>query len=106
ADPAGVHSESFVPPALTLDTDDALGAVVFGRSGLDAPNTGATLLEQAQAAGLTPAHGCRMGICHTCTCRKLAGETRNVLTGEVSCAEDVDIQICVSVPVGSVTLDL
>jgi hypothetical protein len=31
---------------------------------------------------------------------------RNVLTGEISSAEDEDIQICVSVPAGSVALDL
>jgi len=105
-DPALVHSESFVPPALTLDTGDAVGAVSFARSGVDAPNTGATLLEQAEMAGLKPAHGCRMGICHTCTCRKLAGGVRNIRTGELSSTEDEDIQICVSVPTGSVALDL
>ena len=104
--PELVHSESFVPPALIIDTDDAVGAVSFARSGIDAPNTGATLLEQAEAAGLKPAHGCRMGICHTCTCRKLAGDVRNVRTGVVSSMEDEDIQICVSVPTGSVALDL
>jgi ferredoxin-NADP reductase len=104
--PERVHSESFVPPALTLDARDAAGAVSFARSGIDAPNSGATLLEQAEAAGLKPAHGCRMGICHTCTCRKLAGGVRNVVTGEISSTEDEDIQICVSVPAGSVALDL
>jgi ferredoxin-NADP reductase len=106
ADPEHVHSESFVPPALTLATEGTVGAVSFARSEIDAPNTGATLLEQAEAAGLKPAHGCRMGICHTCTCRKLAGAHRSLLTGEVSSAEDEDIQLCVSVPVGSVALDL
>ena len=105
-DPELVYSESFVPLRLTLDTGDAVGAVSFARSGVDAPNTGATLLEQAEAAGLTPAHGCRRGICHTCTCRKLAGAVQNVVTGEISSADDEDIQICVSVPAGSVALDI
>jgi len=105
-EPERVHSESFVPPARTIDTGDAVGAVSFARSGVDAPNTGATLLEQAEAAGLKPLHGCRMGICHTCTCRKLAGTVRNLRTGEISATADEDIQICVSVPAGSVALDL
>jgi stearoyl-CoA 9-desaturase NADPH oxidoreductase len=105
-DPELVHSESFVPPRLILDTADAVGAISFARSDVDVPNTGATLLEQAEAAGLRPAHGCRMGICHTCTCRKLAGDVRNIRTGEISSTEDEDIQICVSVPTGSVALDL
>ncbi|MDP2227443.1 MAG: ferredoxin reductase, partial [Moraxellaceae bacterium] len=34
---------------------------------------GRTLLETAEAAGLTPMSGCRQGICRTCTCRKLGG---------------------------------
>ncbi len=66
-----------------------------------------TLLEQAEDAGLTPEYGCRMGICHTCTCRKLAGTVRNVLTGELSSASEARrSSICVSVPVGDVELDL
>ena len=47
-----------------------------------------------------------MGICHTCTCRKLAGPVRNLRTGAVSAEEDEDIQLCISVPAGDVALDL
>jgi hypothetical protein len=47
-----------------------------------------------------------MGICHTCTCRKTAGRVRNVVTGDVSSADEADIQVCVSVPVGDVELEL
>ncbi len=68
-------------------------------------NNGATLLEQAESAGLTPESGCRMGICHACTCRKTAGEVRDIRTGEITSGEE-DIQICISVPVGTVTLDI
>ena len=47
-----------------------------------------------------------MGICNTCSCRKVTGAVRNALTGEVSTAEDEQIRICVSVPLGDVELDL
>jgi stearoyl-CoA 9-desaturase NADPH oxidoreductase len=47
-----------------------------------------------------------MGICHTCTCRKLAGQVRNVNSGELSSCEDEEIQICVSVPAGDLELNL
>ena len=47
-----------------------------------------------------------MGICHTCTCRKLRGTVRNLTTGVVSSADDQDVQICVSVPVGDVEIAL
>ncbi|MBI2382994.1 MAG: ferredoxin reductase [Gammaproteobacteria bacterium] len=102
-----LHLERF-----TLDTPPATQAGVaggelrFARSERCAPNDGRSLLEQAESAGLHPQHGCRMGICSTCTCRKTSGTVRNLLTGAESAEPDEDIRICVSVPVGTVTLDL
>jgi stearoyl-CoA 9-desaturase NADPH oxidoreductase len=101
-----LHIESFLPPPLTLPTEDAGGSVGFAGSGTHVQSDGRTLLEQAEHAGLSPEFGCRMGICHSCTCRKTAGSVRNVLSGEVSSEPDEDIQICISVPVGDVQLDL
>jgi ferredoxin-NADP reductase len=99
-------AETFTPPTLTVSGEAASGTLRFVRSGTDAPIAAGTLLEQAEAAGLAPEFGCRMGICHTCTCRKTAGAVRNVLTGEISDDEDDDIQLCVSVPAGDVALEL
>jgi ferredoxin-NADP reductase len=99
-------SETFTPPSLALTGDAAEGTLRFVRSDLTAAIAEGSLLEQAEAAGLTPKFGCRMGICHTCTCRKDAGAVRNLLTGEVSDEEDEDIQLCVSVPVGDVALQI
>jgi ferredoxin-NADP reductase len=105
--PERVLAESFKPPTLRLSAGPtATGTLHFSRSGVDAPIAGGTLLEQAEAAGLTPEFGCRMGICHTCTCRKTAGAIKNVLTGEVSDEEDEDIQLCISVPAGDVALEI
>jgi ferredoxin-NADP reductase len=98
--------ETFTPPPLVFDTDGAEGLVSFAASGLEAANSGLPLLEQAEDAGLAPDHGCRMGICNTCSCRKTAGTVRNVVTGEISTARDEQIRICVSVPLGDVALDL
>jgi len=104
-DPARVLSETFTPPTLEL-TGTASGALRFTRSERTAPIATGTLLEQVEAAGLTPEYGCRMGICHTCTCRKTAGPVQNILTGEVSEEEDEDIQLCISVPAGDVALEI
>jgi ferredoxin-NADP reductase len=101
-----LHVESFLPPSLAIASDRAEGSVGFAQAGERVLNSGQSLLEQAEQAGLSPQFGCRMGICHTCTCRKTAGSVRNLVTGEVSSAEEEDIQICVSVPVGDVELDL
>lgn len=101
-----VHTESFVPPVFTPTAGPSGGRIRFADSGIDVADDGRSLLEQAEAAGLTPEHGCRMGICHTCTRRKIAGTVRNLTTGAVSTASDDDVQICVSVPVGDVDLSL
>ena len=103
---ANVHSESFLPVRVAPPADGVTGTVRFRTSAVEADNSGEPLLVQAEAAGLRPLHGCRMGICHTCTCRKLAGQVRNINSGELSSAEEEDIQICVSVPAGDVELDL
>jgi len=82
------------------------GDLSFTRSGKAATNTGDSILEQAEAQGLTPEFGCRMGICFSCTSRKSEGTVRNVLTGEESSLLDEDIRICVSAPVGDCVVEL
>lgn len=99
-----LHIEFFKPP--TAASGNAEGAVSFTRSGESAANTGASLLEQAEALGLRPEFGCRMGICFSCTATKTEGTVRNVLTGEESSLPDEDIRICVSSPVGDCAVDL
>jgi stearoyl-CoA 9-desaturase NADPH oxidoreductase len=101
-----VLTESFVPPVFEPPANPSGGRITFADSGVDVVDDGRSLLEQAESAGLTPANGCRMGICHTCTRRKTAGIVRNLTTGAVSTVPDEDVQICVSVPVGDVDLSL
>ena len=101
-----VYTESFVPPVFEPSANPSGGRITFSNSGIDVTDDGRSLLEQAEAAGLTPQSGCRMGICHTCTRRKTAGTVRNLTTGSVSTGPDEDVQICVSVPVGDVELAL
>jgi ferredoxin-NADP reductase len=101
-----LHVESFVPPTFVPVGAPGEGAVRFAGSGVEVANSGASLLEQAEAAGVPAEYGCRMGICHTCTCRKVAGTHKNLVTGEVSSAPDEEIQLCVSAPLGDLTLEL
>ena len=101
-----VFTESFVPPVFAPPSDPTGGRVSFADSKVDVTDDGRSLLEQAEAAGLTPQNGCRMGICHTCTRRKTSGTVRNLVTGAVSTAPDEDVQICVTVPVGDVDIAL
>lgn len=66
----------------------------------------ASLLEEAEAAGLRPQHGCRIGICHSCKCKKISGTVQNLLTGEISSEPEQMIQLCVSAARSDLTLDL
>jgi ferredoxin-NADP reductase len=101
-----LHVESFVPPSFVPVGNPGEGAVRFADSGVEVPNSGTSLLEQAEQAGVPAEYGCRMGICHTCTCRKVAGTHKNLITGEVSSAPDEEIQLCVSAALGDITVEL
>jgi stearoyl-CoA 9-desaturase NADPH oxidoreductase len=98
-----LHTEEFTLAPVVVP-DDTSGTVRFGDKAV--PNSGATLLEQAEAAGLSPEFGCRMGICFTCTKVKTSGCTRNVKTGETNSDPDTEVQLCISAPVGDVDIDL
>ncbi|HEX5593824.1 MAG TPA: ferredoxin reductase [Solirubrobacterales bacterium] len=101
-----LHIESFVPPSFVPVGEPGEGQIRFADSGVEVANSGESLLQQAEAAGLSPEYGCRMGICHTCTCRKRSGTHKNLVTGEVSSAPDEEIQLCVSAPLGDLTLEI
>ena len=96
--------EYFKPPK--VGGGQAGGEILFARSGMSVANTGESILDQAEAAGLTPQSGCRMGICFSCPTRKSEGTVRNILTGETSSLPDEEVRICVSAPEGDCTVDL
>ncbi|WP_156499396.1 2Fe-2S iron-sulfur cluster-binding protein, partial [Oleiphilus sp. HI0061] len=66
----------------------------------------ATLLEISENQGLKPVAGCRMGVCHQCICKKKTGRVFNTRTQQYSDTGEEEIQLCVSVPVGKVELEL
>jgi ferredoxin-NADP reductase len=67
---------------------------------------GVPLLVAAERAGLAPAHGCRMGICHTCKRRLRSGVVEDLRSGRVHDGNDELIAICVSAARTDVELDL
>ncbi|MCB1660196.1 MAG: 2Fe-2S iron-sulfur cluster binding domain-containing protein, partial [Pseudomonadales bacterium] len=69
-------------------------------------NTKATLLESAEAGGAKPAYGCRIGMCKTCSCTKVSGVVRDVITGAIDDQPNTQIRICVTEALSPVTLDI
>lgn len=64
------------------------------------------LLAEAERAGLKPKHGCRIGICQSCKCKKASGTVQNLLTGEISSEPNEMIQLCVSAARSDVQLEI
>jgi ferredoxin-NADP reductase len=111
-DKAGVserlHTEAFTLTHVEAEAPYAGGVVRFAATGstTEVSSDGRSLLELAESAGLTPAYGCRMGICQTCTCPLADGAVRNLVTGEVTTSRGQPVRLCVSAAVGDVTIDL
>src|SRR5215213_3441615 len=103
---AQLRLEYFKVPSVDLDAADATGTLTFDEAKIEADNSGATILEQAEAAGLKPEFGCRMGVCNTCVVKKNHGAVRHVISKEISANTDETIKICVHVPVGDVNVAL
>lgn len=109
-DAAGIahrlRREAFAPIPDDVRTDGGRASVHFRRSVRTVESGLPTLLAIAEAAGLRPPTGCRMGICRTCVCTKVAGTVRDRATGAIDAAAGSRVRLCVSEPIGPVTLDL
>lgn len=95
--------ESFLP--IKIDENAEAQNVNFRRSQREFEAKG-NLLASAEAAGLTPAYGCRMGVCNACVCTKVSGAVRNQVTGEINDQNNVQIKLCVNAAISEVVIDL
>jgi ferredoxin-NADP reductase len=102
-----IHVERFHAPLVALPSDAGGGTVRFSFSQREIVADGQTpLLRAAEDAGLNPPHGCRMGICHSCDTRLIAGCVRDLRTGAVAEAAGQTVQLCVCAAAGDVALEL
>ncbi|EWT05700.1 oxidoreductase [Intrasporangium chromatireducens Q5-1] len=83
------------------------GRVTFEKSDkvVDAPGD-CTLLDAGEQAGVVMPSGCRMGICRSCLTPLVAGQVRDLRTGEVHGEEGELIQTCINAAAGPVHLDI
>ncbi|MCP2073058.1 UNVERIFIED_ORG: ferredoxin-NADP reductase/predicted pyridoxine 5'-phosphate oxidase superfamily flavin-nucleotide-binding protein [Pseudomonas lini] len=115
-----IHAETFGPSTLVRDAEVSIPAtpqtpaaseavkVLFATSGKEArwePGSG-TLLELAEARGLSPEFSCRGGSCGTCKTRLKRGQVHYLNSPAEPLTED-EVLICCAVPAqGSETLVL
>lgn len=103
-----LHVERFVSraPVTTTPGDGRPVRLTLAKQGRDVTAGAGTLLDELLASGERPAFGCRIGICHTCKCKKRRGAVVNLLTGAVSTDPDEEIQLCISAARSDLELDL
>lgn len=104
---ARLRTESFAPAGTVgAGPPRREAAVEFARSKLRTSDSGDCLLVQAENAGLSPAHGCRRGVCRRCVHTLISGTVRDLTTGLTVSGPGSDVRLCVSVPDHDVVLDL
>lgn len=100
------RAEAFTPPPrVVLDTGSVQVTLASSGRSFAVPR-GQPLLDALEAEGLRPPHGCRMGICNTCSCAKQAGTTRHLHTGDTTDEPVSALKLCVSSAATDLVLDL
>jgi ferredoxin-NADP reductase len=107
-DPHRLHTEHFAPDEqLACGGHGGGGSVLFCKSGVEAHSDGTQpILLAGEQAGASLAHGCRMGICHSCVGTLRAGHVRDLRTGRVHGQPGEAVRICINAPEGPVEIDL
>ena len=102
-----LHIERFRAELAEVPAEAVGGRVRFAKSGFEIDADAHTnLLRVAEDAGMNPAHGCRMGICHTCNTKLISGCVRDLRTGKVQNEAGSIVQICIYATAGDCELDL
>lgn len=105
--PGALQVEAFTPPTLSADSNLRQVTLSFARSHQHSvADNQRSLLEHAEMFGLKPAHGCRQGICASCTCTLLSGTVRDLRSGALFSEPGQPIRLCVSAPHSDVEIDL
>ena len=104
-----IFDESFSAP-LVIDHDKERVAAKVGfltsqQQAVWQPERPQTLLELAEANGLTPSFSCRNGHCGLCATKKINGDIDYLVNPATEIAEQ-NVLLCCAIPSGDVELDL
>lgn len=102
------QAEAFTPPPRQIEAGDHGSVrVTLLKSGrtLDIARD-KSLLEALEEQGITPKHGCRMGICNTCACGKPNGATRDLYDHSTQHEPTQALRLCVQAAHSDLSLEL
>lgn len=106
-DEKNIHFEYFKKPFSNSNANNKKinGKITLNHKSFEVDNS-TSILEHLEANQIQPKYGCRMGLCKQCTCTKKSGIVFNQLTQKYSQDTEEEIQICVSVPIGEISINL
>lgn len=103
---ASFRAEAFTPPPQVVAQGGQVRVTLAASGRTVTVPQGMPLLDALEAEGLKPAHGCRMGICNTCTCAKRSGTTRDLHTGQAIAEPVSALKLCVHAAASDLVIDL
>lgn len=98
--------ESFSLPALASGTGETVQVTLLKQGRVLEIANNQPILAALQAAGINRPYGCRMGVCNTCSCRKVKGISQNLLSGDSAHEEEAALKICISSATSNIELDI
>ncbi|MDN5790445.1 MAG: ferredoxin reductase [Micrococcales bacterium] len=94
-------------PVLLPGTGGEGGTITFEKSDKQVDAAGdVPLLDAGEECGVVMPSGCRMGICRSCLIPLVAGQVRDLRTGELHGQDGELIQTCINAAAGPVHLDI
>lgn len=100
----GEHAQTTAPAAPDSHAAETFFEITYSGKKIQASSQ-KSILESLEAQGFEPAHGCRMGLCKSCTCMKKSGATSSAKDQSVSDEPNEEIQICVARPRSAINLE-
>jgi ferredoxin-NADP reductase len=101
-----LRQEWFGPPRCAAGARGPVTVTCAGSGRVVTVPGARSLLEELEAAGLRPRHGCRAGICRQCTCLKASGSVEVLRTGRRDDEAGEPIQLCAVRAAGDLVLAL
>jgi ferredoxin-NADP reductase len=105
---ADFHSEAFTPKPIEVENTTAKNFTIellTSQRTIEASNQH-SLLTTLEQQGIAVQSGCRMGICNTCSCKKVTGGTQDIHSAEIDTDNLSSVRLCISKPISNLQLAL
>lgn len=94
---ASLQLEAFTPLIhQTIDSTETVQVYLSKSQKTLSLSQGQSLLNALEEQGIYPPSGCRMGICHSCSCQKQSGTTQDLQNGDINREPNSAVRLCVS----------